>query len=185
MCALCGPDRAQLVIDHAIDHPFELEPDSDMDCLTCGRHVAVHPDKLEFLKKHEMDTIIEHGHQVRAVFGGEAFFAYSIGRTVRDRPEILVTGPLPPNVAHWVVNRVAELDDQSPLQPGQELDTVLEGYRVRLVAVRDLDEAQMFGVTNNFGTEDTSALQVVWPDSDGHFPDDPEYDITLAQPVFA
>jgi len=184
MCAMCGPDRAQLVIDHNINHPFELKVGSDMECLGCGRHVAVHPDKMEFLKKHEMETIIRFGHQVRVV-SGEHPFAYSIGRTVRDRPEILVTGPLPPDMMGWMVNEVAKLDDDHPLSAGMEVSEILVGHPVRLVQVRDLDEAQMFGVTNNFGADDTSALQILWPDMQGRFPGDEGFDPKIHEPVFA
>ena len=186
MCVVCGPDRADMVVDHGIDHPFELKGDTDFECSTCGRHVSVHPDKMEFLAKWQMETISEHGHQVRGVFGEQGNFAYSIGRTVKDRPELLVTGVLPLEVMQSIINNVAAQDDESPVRAGDELDEIIAGgYTVRLVAVRDMDEAQMFGVTNNFGTDDTSALQILWPDSDGHFPGDPGYDTDLLQPVFA
>ena len=183
MCVLCGPDGAQSGVDHSIDHPFELKPEPDFKCSTCGEHVSVHPDKMEFLKKHEMDGIIRRGHVVRFIMDDPAF-AYSIGRTVKDRPELLVTGSLHPDTLQYIINRVAELDDATPLSAGMDLDEVLEGYKVRLVRVGDLEEAQMFGVSRQFGTDDTSALQILWPDSEGRFPGEEGYEYGDAQPVF-
>lgn len=186
MCAVCGPDRAQLVVDHSITHPFTLKPGTDLECSTCDRHVSVHPDKMEYLRKRMLEQIVDRGHQVRMIVGDAQApsFAYSVGRCVYDRPEILVTGPLAPGIQHYIVNRVAELDTaHHALRAGDELEEVLEGYRVRLVAVRDLDEAQMFGVTQNFGS-DPKALQVLWPDPAGHFPGEPGFDASCNQPVY-
>lgn len=188
MCVLCGNTPSDQVIDHTITHPFALKEGSDYECETCDQHLSRHPDKMEYLKKREMETIIEYGHQVRYVFPGpdddSTAFAYSMGRSVKDRPEILVTGQLPHKVMHYIVNRVADLDDERELSAGMELAAgeVLEGYPVRLVQVSDLEEAEMFGVTSNFGTDDTSALQVVWPDLEGRFPD--EEGFTFEQPIF-
>lgn len=186
MCDMCGGDPGAQVIDHSIDHPFELEPDTDLDCKTCGQHISRHPDKMDYLAKREMEMIIKHGHEVRYIFdheGQDPAFSYSIGRSVRDRPELLITGSLPPVMHQYIVNRVAELDDATPFSGGEELEEVLDGYPVRLVKVRDLEEAEMYGVTNNFGTDDTWALQILWPDEEGRFPGDPQF--TFNQPVYA
>ena len=186
MCDMCGP--MDQVTDHSIKHPFVLKPDTDLECLTCGKHVSAHPDKREYLAKREMEAIIEHGHQVRVVFPDESggyMFAYSIGRSLKERPEILVTGALPPPMLGYIVNRVAELDDERGIAAGDVLNDVLEGYPVRLVAVADMEQAEMFGVTANFGTDDTFALQVLWPDAEGRFPGEPEYAYGDKQPVFA
>ena len=185
MCVLCGPGRAEAVVDHSIDHPFELKPDTDNECVECGEHISVHPDKLDFLAKQTMETIAKSGHQVRLIFGSDEqpSFAYSIGRTVKDRPELFVIGQLDPNTLGYIVNRVAELDDETPLSAGMDLDQVLEGFKVRLVEVRDLEAAQMFGVTTHFS--DATALQVLWPDMEGNFPGEPGYHTEYEQPVFA
>lgn len=49
MCAICDP----MIVDQRIQHPFVLEPDTNMECATCGRHMSVHPDKMEFLAKRQ------------------------------------------------------------------------------------------------------------------------------------
>lgn len=194
MCMLCGNNPSDQAIDHTIDHPFDLAPDTDHMCAECGVHVSAHPDKLEWLKKQEMEHIIDHGHQVRYIFGDDGpNFAYSVGRCAIDesKPEFLVYGDLPPEVMQYMVNRVAEIDDERRaagefLDDGDVLDTVLEGYEVALVRVRDLDKAQMFGVTQQFSTANPWALQILWPDAEHRWPGDPDFTYGPdAQPVFA
>lgn len=189
MCFNCGPDASDTVIDHSITHPFELTPNTDYECQTCGQHVSAHPDKMDFLAKHTMETIIQKGHQVMVIFGNdpvaEPGFFYTVGRTVKDRPELLLTGSLPAEVGSYILNRVADLDDESPISAGQELDEVLDGYPVRVVQVRDLKEAAMYRVVDNFGTDDTTALQILWPDAEGRFPGEQGYIYGDAQPVYA
>lgn len=187
MCTKCGNGSgdSDAVTDHSIDHQFELEPDTDYLC-TCGRHVSAHPDKFEFLKKHEMDTIIKNGHQVRYIMADDDHesFAYSVGRTVRDRPELLVTGPLDPQTLMVMINEAAAYDDQHGLEPGEYPAATLLACPIRVVTVPDLEVAQMYGVTNQFGTDDTSALQIVWPDAQDRWPDNPEFEYGDVQRVF-
>lgn len=181
--------RSDLAIDHEIDHPFEYVKGTDYLCV-CGRHVSAHPDKIQWLHKREMEDIIEFGHQVRIVFPDDVnddgvAFAYSIGRSLHYKPEFLVTGNMQPEVLGYIINRVAEIADKIQVAPGDELDEVLEGYKVRLVAVQDLEKAEMFGVISTFG-EETSALQVLWPDENGNFPGDANYEYEAeVQPVFS
>jgi hypothetical protein len=181
---MCGPNPALQAVDHSITHPMVVgEPDWQY-CGTCREHVSKHPDKMNFLAKREMELIIEQGHQVQLIFpheGDEGVpFAYSVGRSVKDRPELLVTGPLPGNMLGYIVNRVAELDDENEISAGDELDDVLSGYPVRIVEVANLDHAEMFGVTQHF--MDATALQILWPDKEGRFPGDEGY--TTNQPVY-
>lgn len=185
MCELCGPEPALSTIDHSIKHPFELKPDTDNDCLECGGHLSRHPDKFEYLRRRRDEVIAEHGHQVQIVFPTTQEgtpFAYSIGRTAKGRPELLVTGLLHPDDLGYIVNEVAGIDDEKPLEVGDLLDKVLAGYDVKIVQVRDLREAGMTGVINRF--DGASALQILWPDEKGIFPDDADYD-NATQPVFA
>lgn len=186
MCDLCGDNPSDTVIDHSITHPFALLEGSDMDCAECGQHVSRHPDKMDFLAKQTMERIAKYGHEVRTVFPNEGdegtCFAYSIGRAAFDRPELLIYGNLPPTTMGYIINQVAALDDGS-LCAGRELDEVIQQYRVRLVDVHDLEEAEMFGVTDHFS--DATALQILWPDPEGNFPGDADYDADkYVQPTF-
>lgn len=181
MCVLCGPDGAAAVVDHSITHPFDLEPETDYRCSECGGHVSAHPDKLEFLAKHQMDTIIRKGHQIMSIFGDEpeANFSYTVGRTVKDRPELLCTADMHPDQRGSLLNALAEWDDENPLVPGR-----LEGpFLCPILIVKiDPDEGKMFAATSSFG-DDVVAYQVVFPDEEDRFPHEPGYDF-VSQPVY-
>lgn len=140
--------------------------------------------------KKTMEQIIEYGHQVRFIFpdpdSDEPYqFWYTVGRSLKERPELLLTGPLPPKVGQFILNEAAALDDQSPLVPGQEVaaDTLLANYPCRIIAVGDMAEAEMFGALEL--DSDATALQIVWPDMKGRFPGERGYEYPKsAQPLF-
>lgn len=189
MCDLCGPNRSAAVVDHGISHPFELKPETDNLCTHCEGHLSVHPDKMEYLAKKQMDDIIRVGHEVIGVFSAEPGgpnFAYSMGRTVRERPELLVTGKLPLEQLQMIINTAAAWDAEHPLEPGDLPPETMMGCAMRIVEVPDLEAAEMNGVLANFGTLEPRALQVIWPDAQGYFPGDPDFAYgDDAQPVFA
>lgn len=156
--------------------------DADNDLLMDERHNML----LEERDRH----IREHGHSVQCVFPVDDdghYFWYSIGRSVVGKPEILVTGPLPAEVGGWMVNEVARLYDENPTRftPGTtiEPDVLLSGFPVKVVAVDNPVEAEMFGATRWFG-DDLAAIQIVWPDKEGNFPGDEGWDDRFKQPVF-
>lgn len=183
MCILCGPDGTPgaEVVDHSIDHPFSLQPESGFHCLECGEHLSKHPDKMLFLQEFETANILANGMQVQYIFGDDGpAFCYSEGRSLFGKPELVVYGSLPPQVLQYMVNRVAEIDPREEC----ELDEVLEGYPVKLVKVRSVREAGMFGAARI--NEDAEAFQILWPDAEGRWPDDPEFSYgPEAQPIFA
>jgi len=181
MCDVCGPDPTR-VVDHEIGHPFELKPGSDNDCNICDEHLSIHPDKMLYLAKRERDRILEFGHEVRAVFPDEeggTLFAYSVGRAFFDRPEFFVTGGLAPQTMQYMINRLADIDGETPVEAGDELNEVLEGLPVRLREIQDLEAAEMYGVTQKF--PDARALQILWPDREGNLPGDANFDSTFEQ----
>jgi hypothetical protein len=183
MCVQCGGSPSDQAIDHSITHPMAASDDWQV-CNECGQHVSRHPDKMDYLAKRQMENIIEYGHAVQLIFPVDQDegnpFAYSVGRCVKDRPELLVTGWLSMETLGYIVNRVAEIDDERGVQAGDVLEGVLEGYSVRIVEVKDLTLASMYDVVNHFG--DVPALQIVWPDMEGRFPG--EVGCELRQPVY-
>lgn len=192
MCVQCGDSPADQVIDHSITHPFNPKPGDEWTYCQepCGLHVSRHPDKMDFLAKRQMEAIIEQGHQVTVVFPSDSDgypFAYSVGRCVAGRPELLVTGWLGAEMLGYIVNRVADIDNERveqgwpDIKDGDQLVDVLDGFPVKIMEVADLRLAQMYGVASNFG-DDVPALQIVWPDSEGRFPGDEG--CTLNQPVY-
>lgn len=145
------------------------------------------------VEKDMMDRIIKHGHQVTIVFptkesiadgSMDYAFAYTIGRTMKDRPELLVTGSLPPEALGMILNETARVDDERPISAGDSVDEVLDGYPVRIVRVTDPKTAGMTMALHYMG-DDIDALQVLWPDSAGRFPGEPGFVYgDDAEPVF-
>lgn len=132
------------------------------------------------------DIIRDHGHQIISVFGTEDHpepgFAYTVGRCLRGRPELVITGNLSPAAQGHLLNYLAglekfsdsfsllELADDQP----QEVIGLTAPIRLRRV---DLRTAKMFAITQLSavdGGPDPVCLQVIWPDPDGNWPDDPE-----------
>lgn len=144
--------------------------DHDPRCLSCADPEAA--------DKQLMDLIIEHGHAVQYVFTdensapGDVPFFYSVGRTLKDRPEILVTGRLAQESGMHLVNAACRLDDQGQLHVGEV--SLGGNFPVRVIEADPL-AAQMFAATSAFGADDVTALQVIWPDKTGRFPDDHGY----------
>jgi hypothetical protein len=130
------------------------------------------------ITRDSLETIIEYGHQVVAVFDdgrqpdGFVPFAYTVGRTAKGRPELLIAGPLPMQHMGVILNDLATYDDENPLTTGIDLppSTILSGMPVRIIAA-DPVAAEMNQALNLFGDEVT-ALQVLWPDKRGLLPGD-------------
>lgn len=182
MCILCGPEPGIAIVDHTITHPFKLKPGSDYECLECDQHIAVHPDKMKFLKQRETENIEDYGHQVRMIFPTERDFDadpdvrpfwYSVGRSIFGRPELFVTGGLAPEVGQYIINAVAQRDIDNPIAAGDLLDEILEGFQIKVVEV-DPEAAEMNGALNI--SPEVTAFQLLWPDTNGIFPDSPDYD---------
>lgn len=134
-----------------------------------------------------MNTILEHGHQVIGVFGDEHedFLSYSVGRSVRGKPEFVITGPLPMHVSGYMINEAAKhMDEDSlPVGHGYEFlpDTLLDGYGVRVIRANP-NKYPVNTIRRLFGAQEFTLLQLLWPDAEGIFPDEPGY-TGPAQPV--
>lgn len=148
-------------------------------------------ERMREVLKVRDDHIFECGHSVLGIFDDETGtrFFYSVGRSVYGNEEFLITGPLPPKVATFMINRIAQLVDSGEikLDPTEvnEIETgvLLEGFPCRIVLVGDPRSAQMFQALNI--TPDLQAYQIIWPDLDGNWPDDLGYDERFAQPIHA
>lgn len=136
-------------------------------------------DMIAAMNRETMQMITRFGHQVISVFPTTPEegvpFSYTVGRTGKGRPELLITGPLDPRIMGHLLNDAAYLDDNEPLQPGSVLDGLLRGYPVQVVKA-DPYLGEMFQAFRFYDTDDIDALQLVWPDQGGHFPGDPGYD---------
>lgn len=98
-------------------------------------------------------------------------FAYTVGLTRRQRPEILIAG-LPFPVMQDLLNDAASRGEDP--EPGSTVvDLLADGYLMRVDALPD--SAPLGAARALYGPQAVRAVQLTWPDPDGRYPDDPTY----------
>jgi hypothetical protein len=118
-------------------------------------------------------------------------FVYSIGMTAKNMPEVLMIGGFHPHIAERILADVlAHWQVHGPTTEGlmpnmiRFKDASLHPLKMRLIenALPVVDEyviqAQQF-----YTRDDIRVVQVLWPDTNGVFPDEPGYLVALTQPV--
>lgn len=143
------------------------------------------PERMDEVRAWQEQNILDVGHTVTSVGN----FAYSEGRSMFGYPELLVTGAIGMTLQAHLINQVAELEANGKinvlsLADGQPVELDGFGCLLRLV-VADPHAAEMLGAIRLSG-EDVLAVQIVWPDAAGVWPDEigfvhgPD-----AQPIYA
>jgi hypothetical protein len=89
---------------------------------------------------------------------------YTVGLTGHGHPELILFG-LPPDICRPVLRAVAGdlIAGRRTVAAGQEADDVLEGHRVRFVAVTEPDR-HLPAAAQFYAGRAVRALQIVWPD---------------------
>lgn len=128
-----------------------------------------------------------YGWHVVWVFNAEPEFAYTIGlHHTFVHPEIIVFG-LRREVAHGVLNAVGkDVRAGRRFASGIVSDEIIAGYEVDFRPVpKTAYEAHLGWAIWYYDGADFPALQLVYPDRDGHFPWEPEaaQDFRTSQPV--
>lgn len=152
-------------------------------------------DRLEALKQHIRETIERVGWYAMGVFptadsppDRRYGFTYSIGLARRGWPDLIVVR-LQPEVAHAVIESAIDVMEQGgPLEPATRYSDILVGYDVLTREPSPNAVAEHFGWAGWYYRERESpgfkALQIVWPDRDGNFPGEADYDAaTYDQPL--
>lgn len=144
------------------------------------------PERIAEIHARTDQLIMDHGHQITGVMSDPMFF-YTVGRSVMDHPELLITGNLPEAAAAGILNTLASMENDGlidilALANGEPAK--IDGFDAMLKFQRiDPIEAEMFGATRIAGN-DWPSVQVIWPDEDGRWPDNPEFSYgPEAQPV--
>jgi hypothetical protein len=133
------------------------------------------------------EDIIRHGWSTIGVFGtGEdpiVPFAYSVGFTELDQPEVIVYG-LPAEMAHGIIGCVYDaIKAGEQLKDGAELGKILkEPYKVWVRAVPG-DGSPANAARARY--ESVRLVQIVWPDRVGNYPWEDGYEAACTQPVLA
>jgi hypothetical protein len=123
---------------------------------------------------------------------GDEVWSFTIGRHQIGQPELVITGDLDAEEITWIMSRVVHEIDHHSLLVRAEQGELLEfaPLRFRLDPVPpewlDTDPARMqdwFEMYSVPGTrcDPPELLQVVWSDTEGAFPDDPECDPDVRQ----
>ena len=130
------------------------------------------------------EIIAEKGWAVQAVGAATApeSFCYTVGLAQRGLPELWL-GTLAPAQAGGILNAVAQaaIDGAVVLLPGAIVD-VAYSTPFRLRGPVDPEAAEAFvalrlqGDLPGIPGVPVRVLQVLWPDQEGLFPDDPGYD---------
>lgn len=130
----------------------------------------------------QRDTIRRHGWAVTAVFGDELgeYFAYTVGLSGFEHPELLVTG-MPPEVAGRLLNEYGErVKAGQRLRPGDQRLDAIARRPVELLEVTDSRQAEMLDANGWYAEPDgppVPALQLVWSDPAGLLPWEPGYSL--------
>lgn len=102
-------------------------------------------------------------------------FTYTIGFQEHGHPELIVVG-LAPEVAHTMLYGLYERVKQGDVfEDGQRDNGVLDDYDVLFKAV-PADGRPLNMARNYYDLDELPALQVVWPDAQGLFPDEWGFD---------
>jgi hypothetical protein len=129
-------------------------------------------DDFRFYRKIAVDIDV-HKRSVIAVGGGENTppFSYTIGNSRRLLPELLIIGLLD----NWTLNTLSDrmIDQGRPFADDEIVD--LGGrYPVKVI---DADERVKSEFTiqagRYFGADNYEVMQVIIPDKNGRFPDEP------------
>lgn len=127
-------------------------------------------DPLDDLR-NKIDTF---GWAVRNVSDRDAArcLSYTIGLSAHDHPEVVMTG-LPPEVGTAFLNIVGEIvvHGRGRFVAGEATTELADGPAMPVLAVTD--KSDLTAVDALYG--DVPVLQVVWTDSSGRLPWEPDY----------
>lgn len=146
-------------------------------CWMCDHPGSTMQEYLAEVRK----TMLRHGWAVQYVEDARVPYAYTVGLTRHDVPELLVTG-VPPQRAVRLLNLVGERSvREGPPAPRVQIE-IRPGPLLEVVEVEHPD-AHMNCAAAIFGNE-LRALQLVWADRRGRWPWGPGFnDGRGSQPV--
>ncbi len=143
---------------------------------------------LESFIEGRKALIKEHGFTLIGVFDPEEVdpnFVYSIGLTERGWPELIFIGDINPVYVEVILTDLIRLWEEEGKPVLGKVDGIIVNYPLRLVEVDAAEASEKYGyqVRNFYPYQDIKFVQVLWPDKQGVFPDEPGYDNERSQPV--
>lgn len=147
----------------------------------------MNPETRANYLEHVHGLIAKHHWFCQAV-GGDALnpsWAYTVGFHLIDSPEVAITG-LHPKQAHHLLANLYVRALTAPLVPGLR-EGILEGYAGWLRPCRTDDTDFPLAVAVEYfekvQTPGMTALQFCWPDRQGRFPTQDDFDLGFDQPL--
>lgn len=160
---------------------FEAEQSAEVQ-YTLDQHLA-----------HVRQVIYEDGFYVQHVASrqehhadGSTYvtlpYAFTVGRSLLTRPELLVSGTWSPTALEDMLRKAVAIDEETPIVDMQVVENVIvsdspaKPYPPQPVLTHRIDpwRAEMYIAIAVFKQE-ISALQLLWPDPKGLFPGQPGY----------
>lgn len=132
-------------------------------------------DTPEEIKAQVNDMILDRGFAIHYTEGDHDTrpVAYTIGRTMRGQPELLISGPFDSTLAESLLTAMVDRE----IVAGKAVDAAFGGPEGRTFPGFPIPidpwDAEMLIALAVFGK--ITALQVLWPDDAGCFPGDPDY----------
>ena len=108
----------------------------------------------------------------------DAGVSYTVGLPYsHGHPEIALTGPLPDDRAHDILwGAVTLIERGARFAPGDVSDEILDGLPARFGPVSAYWRKEVLTFADWAARRKAfEAVQLLWPDKAGHFPDAPEY----------
>lgn len=138
------------------------------------------PESTNDVERRVVDDIAKLGWHGVSRFPGEAQIDhyYTVGlQQTYGHPEVLIVG-LAGDVAHGMGHSAVEaIENGAALSDGQRSDAILEGYDVVYAAIDQTTADRWLPLaTWYYEKRPWTALQLIWPDRAGRFPDQDGYD---------
>lgn len=163
-------------------------------CLICS------PGPRDDLDRDTIAIVERYGHQCSIIGPTTPAepppYAFTSGMWHSYRqPELAIYGLHDPDIMTRVLNEIASRATQSgrPLEPGDRFAGVLsvrgvaeDEYLVKLVEIHPSWYDSQFGISLAFNADNpVDFLQVLWPDTEGHYPGEPGFNdqISDCQPM--
>lgn len=147
---------------------------------------------------HVQAAIDRHGVFHTCVLGDQHHpdYQYTVGLLLQDHPELTIIGPEARTGAGVLQHLFERVRDGERFEADESVDHDVMGIPVRFLDVPDehytVPHCLLAGIPSYLAhttgiLPDRVVLQVVWPDSDGRWPWDPDVDPTVRrdQPVLA
>lgn len=132
----------------------------------------------EYYEKVET-AMKKYGYHSTFVFGDSTpSFCYSTGVYKSfGIPEIFISA-LPQNLSHELIaNYVSKFKGNGSIPLDEKLDDLTDRFSVYLIeASKDMLTDYVLSSLRFYGDEDFECVQLVYPDTKGHFPNDVGYD---------